>query len=167
MDTDEIFASYVTTFGEDHVHKVGIPHFTGRPGHHYFVRRRPTNQDLARMSHHSRNAEVVLIRINHTFIVNVGNPGVANAALFMPQHQDGIESFEWIAHTHPLEQESVYDRVAHGGTSADYEAIARAHTRWGQAETTVVVCQRGRVVTEVIIRPEPPMGRPNIHVVAP
>ena len=166
LDGDELFASYVARFGAERVHRVGIPHFTGHAGHHYFVGRRPTNVDLARMSQLSGNAEVVLIRINRTHIVNVGNPGIANAALFMPPRQDGIESFEWIAHTHPLEMESVYEDVAYGGTSKDYEAIATVHAAWGQVETTVVVCRRGRVVRAVTIRPDTP-EQPDIHVVRP
>lgn len=165
-DTDELFAVYVARFSAERVHRVGIPHFAGRPGHHYFVGRRPSNAELARMSQHSGNAEVALIRINRTHIVNVGNQGIANAALFVPPRQDGVESFEWIAHTHPLEMESEYEHVSHGGTRADFDALERIHRIWGQRATVVVVCRRGRVVSVVTIRPEPP-ERPDIHVVTP
>jgi hypothetical protein len=166
LTTDELFATYVARFGEERVHRAGIPHFAGRPGHHYFVGRRPTNVELARMSHHSGPAEVSLIRINRTFIVNVGNRGIPNAALFMPERVDGVESFEWIAHTHPLEMENAYHSVAHGGTREDREALERVHRRWGQIESTVVVCRAGRLVRAVPFRPDPP-ERPDIHVVEP
>lgn len=165
-DSDELYTIYALRFGVDHVHRVGIPHFAGRPGHHYFVGRRPSNVELARMSQHSGNAEVQLVRINQTHIVNVGNRGTANVALFVPPPQDGIESFEWIAHTHPLEMENVYESVAFGGTNEDFQGLGRVHRMWGQHESTVVVCRHGRVVRVVTIRPEPP-GRPNIHVVEP
>lgn len=146
--TDEIFSSYNTTY-QGRVHRQHHVPFGGAAGHIYFVRHRPTNQQLAKISQGSRNAEVASYRINDAFILTIGNTGVASGTLIVPAasaRSAGVEEVEWIAHTHPLEQESDYESVAQGATETDRTALRIMNGRWGQTSSVVVVCRRGRVV---------------------
>jgi len=139
------------------VHWVQHLPFGGRPGHHYVLRRHrraPTDAELARTSQQSHNAEVALTRVNDTYIVFVGNTHVATATLWIPRVQDGIESFRWLAHTHPLEQEDAGETVRHGPSPDDRRALSRVKDRWGQTESKVIVCRRGRVERVVPFGPE-------------
>jgi hypothetical protein len=156
----DIFESYVNNprVGQRLVQWQPRMPFAGRCGHYYFIRpcrRAPTNDDLARITRNSHNAEATLTRINDTYIVHIGNRGVATASLMIPSRQDGIEEFQWIAHTHPLEQEDAYQRIARGPTAADRETLRILSSRWGQTESLVIVCRRGRVETCVPFRVEP------------
>lgn len=123
----------------------------GQPGHIYILRRRnrPDNRALANITLRSANAEVTLSRINDTFLISIGNPQVATVTLFVPPQQEGIEDFEWIAHTHPLAQENVYQRVIRGPSEADRRALRLVHQRWGQTSSVVVVVDRnGNVASD-------------------
>lgn len=157
---EEIFAFYANDreVGPDRVHwQRSIP-FPGRPGHFYFLSRRPrppSHRDLARITAHSGHPEVVLMRINSTYVVSIGNRGVANATVRIPPRLDGIDSFTLLAHTHPLEMENKYEGVARGPTNADFTMIGILSNRWDQTDSTVVVCRGGHVERVVSYRPEP------------
>ena len=133
----------------------GVP-LAGTPGHLYFFRRRLAinSAELAMTSHRSGGVEACLMRMDGTPIIYIGSRGIATATVFVPPTDIGIESFEWVAHTHPLEMESAEEGIARGPTGADRRALERIHERWGQTESTVVVCRRGRVVEEVTFRIE-------------
>lgn len=154
---EEIFESYQTQFQQERVHRQESLPFRGRPGHYYFVNRRPTYEDLAQISFRSSHAEAALIKINDAYIVKIGNTGVANAAIRVPTQQDGIEDYQWIAHTHPLEQENHQQRVARGPTAADRIALREINSRgWDQTGSTVIICRGGRVVDTVTFHLSPP-----------
>jgi hypothetical protein len=55
LTVNDIFASYVSSYGDDHVHRQPGTPFRGTPGHHYFVGRRVSNQHLAQISFRSNN----------------------------------------------------------------------------------------------------------------
>ena len=160
LTVNDIFESYVILYGEDHVHQQVDTPFRGQPGHYYFVGRRVSNEHLAQISFRSRHAEAALIKMNDAYIVSIGNTGVATATIVVPAQaarQQGIEEYRWIAHTHPLEQESADQGVARGPTGADFEALEQLHHRgWGQNESVVIVCRGGRVIEVVPFRREPP-----------
>lgn len=166
LTLNEIYESYVSSYGDDHVHRQAGTPFRGLPGHHYFVCneqhvcRRVSNEHLAQISLRSRHAEAALIKMNDAYIVSIGNTGVATATIVVPAQaarQQGIEEYRWIAHTHPLEQESADQGVARGPTGADFEALEQLHHRgWGQNESVVIVCRGGRVIEVVPFRREPP-----------
>lgn len=120
--------------------------FASAPGHHHFVARAYRPRELAQITAHSGHAEVTLVRINRTHIISIGNRHFATATLIMPARSDIITSFEWIAHTHPLEQGNEEQSVSHGATEADRAALARVHERFGQTESKVIVCRGGRVL---------------------
>ncbi|MCP4433600.1 MAG: hypothetical protein GY806_21690, partial [Gammaproteobacteria bacterium] len=109
LTVNDIFESYVSRYGDDRVHRQAETPFRGHPGHHYFVGRRVRNEHLAQISFRSRHAEAALIKMNDAYIVSIGNTGVATAIIAVPAQaarQQGIEEYRWIAHTHPLDQES-------------------------------------------------------------
>lgn len=152
--TDEILEGLGNSpdIASGRVHAVAHVPFAGQAGHHYVLRghREPSDRDLARTSRQSHHSEVALTRINDTYILYVGNTHIAIATLWIPRLQEGIESFEWIAHTHPLEQEDALEGVARGPTPADRRALRQVHTRWGQESSRVVVCRAGSVVGEPV-----------------
>ena len=160
LTVNDIFESYVSSYGDDHVHRQAGTPFRGLPGHFYFVDRRVSNEHLAQISFRSRHAEAALIKMNDAYIVSIGNTGVATATIVVPAQvarQQGIEEYRWIAHTHPLEQESADQGVARGPTGADFEALEQLHRRgWGQSESVVIVCRGGRVIKVVLFTREPP-----------
>jgi len=130
------------------VHLVNHVPRSARPGHLYVlggVRRQPTFEQLARLSQHSRHAEAALYQINGVYLIQMGPAGVAVVTVFIPRRQDGIESARWIAHTHPLEQENWQQGIAHGPTDADRLALGAMNRSWGQSESTLLVCRRGRI----------------------
>ena len=132
LTVNVIFESYVSRYGDDHVHRQAGTPFRGHPGHHYFVDRRVSNEHLAQISFRSRHAEAALIKMNDAYIVSIGNTGVATATIVVPAQaarQQGIEEYRWIAHTHPLEQESADQGVARGPTGTDFEALEQLHRR--------------------------------------
>lgn len=154
---EDIFEGYVGVYGEDRIHWQRAIPFSGRVGHYYFFRRRRRRisfEDMARITRLSNNAEVTQIRINSAYIIHIGNVAVATATLTVPARQDGIEEYEWIAHTHPLEQENDYQMIARGPTPADRLALTIVSERWGQNESTVLVCRGGWVEREVTFRPD-------------
>lgn len=153
---EEIFESYVNAFGARRVHWQRRIPFSGQVGHYYFLRRRtPASfEEMARITRLSSNAEVTLTRINSAYIIHIGNPRIATAVLSVPYVQEGIEEFQWIAHTHPLEQENEYQMIARGPTDADRLALTIVAERWNQNESTVIVCQGGRVINTVVFRVE-------------
>ncbi len=124
--------------------------FAGTPGHLYVFRRRRriTSAHLAAITHRSGDVEVCLMRMDGIPMIYIGSRGMAVATVFVPPTDIGIESYEWVAHTHPLEMETPYEGVAHGATPADRRALETIHERWGQTESTVIVCRRGRVERE-------------------
>jgi hypothetical protein len=154
---DEIFEGYA-----NHPRYRGIVHwqqrvpFRGVPGHLYFLRRRrpPGDADLAGVSHRSQNAEAALMRINDVYTIKLGSAGIAHASLHVPPRQDGIEEFELLAHTHPLELENAYERIARGPSRGDWSALESLSSRWGQRQSAIIVCRRGRVVASVPFRVE-------------
>lgn len=153
--TSEIFDSYQGVYPGRVHHQQHVP-FGGAPGHIYFVHRRPTPQLLAQITHRSRNAEVACYRINDAFILSIGSSHVANVTLVLPpasERSNGIEEVEWIAHTHPLEQDTAYEGVALGAHNQDRRALERLHSTWGQTSSVVVVCRGGHVVRTVEFRP--------------
>lgn len=152
----ELFESFEAQF-PDRVHRRGSQApFSGTPGHHYFLPHSPASEQLAQITSRSRNAEASLVVINgHTRVVSIGNPGVATATLILPARSSAITSYEWIAHTHPLEQENAYQGVARGPTPADYAALNEVARRFGDSSSRVIVCRRGRVVDEVEFQSEP------------
>ncbi len=160
LTVNDIFESYVSRYGDDRVHRQADTPFRGHPGHHYFVGRRVRNEHLAQISFRSRHAEAALIKMNDAYIVSIGNTGVATAIIAVPAQaarQQGIEEYRWIAHTHPLDQESADQGVARGPTGADFEALEQLHRRgWGQSESVVVICRGGRVIEVVPFRRQPP-----------
>lgn len=127
----------------------GVP-FAGTPGHLYVfrTRRRITSANLAAITHRSGDVEVCLMRMDGVPMVYIGSRGIAVATVFVPPTGIGIDRFEWVAHTHPLEMESAEEGVARGATRADRDALEAIHSRWGQTESTVIVCRRGRVERE-------------------
>jgi hypothetical protein len=129
---------------------------TGTPLHLYFItgRRRITSAHLAATSQRSGNVEVCLMRMDGTAIVYIGGRGVAAATVFVPPADVGIERFEWVAHTHPQEMATREEGVSSGPTLADRAALEIIHDRWGQTQSTMIVCRRGRVVREVTFRIE-------------
>jgi len=161
LTVNEIFGSYVNRYGQDHVHEQSDIPFSGRPGHHYFVNRRVSNEHLAQITYRSRNAETALIRMNDAYIVSIGNIGVATAQISVPARHRDIDVYRWISHTHPLDQESRHQRIVRGPTRHDYIALDQIHRRgWGQNDSIVVVCRRGRVVRVVRFeRESPPISR--------
>ena len=134
----------------------------GTPGHLYFFRRARaiSSVDLAATSQSCGNVEVCLMRMDGTPILYVGSRGMAVATVFVPPTDAGIERFEWVAHTHPLEMATPEEGVAQGPTPADRTALETIHDRWGQTESTVVVCRGGRVVREVSFRIERDLRTP-------
>jgi len=72
----------------------------------------------------------------------------------VPPRDVGIERFEWLAHTHPLEMASDHASVSRGATAQDRIALERIHEVWGQTRSTVVVCRGGRVEQLVDFRIE-------------
>ena len=160
LTVNDIFESYLSSYGEDRVHRQARTPFRGYPGHHYFVGRRVSNEHLARISFRSQHAEAALVKMNDAYIVSIGNTGVATALIVVPPQaarQQGIEEYRWIAHTHPLDQESADQGVARGPTGVDYEALEQLHRRgWGQSESVVIVCRGGRVIEVIPFRREPP-----------
>ena len=132
--------------------------FAGRPGIYYFLagRDQPLSpEEMAAITRLSHYPEVVLLRLNTTYVVYIGNRGVANASFFIPIRQQGMSEFRWISHTHPLEQESTEQGIARGPTNQDFETLKRLKRMWGQQESTVIVCRRGRVEEVVEFQPEP------------
>jgi len=154
---EQVFESYVNAIGVSRVHWQRRVPFSGQVGHYYFFRRRRTPisfEDMARITRLSGNAEVVLTRINSVFIIYIGNRSIATATLTVPVPQEGIEEFQWIAHTHPLERESEYESVPRGADDADRRALRIVAQRWHQNESTVIVCRDGRVIAAVPFRAE-------------
>ena len=160
LTVNDIFESYLSSYGDDRVHRQADSPFRGHPGHFYFVGRRVSNEHLAQISFRSHHAEAALIKMNDAYIVSIGNTGVATATIVVPAQaarQRGIEEYRWIVHTHPLEQESADQGVARGPTGADFEALEQLQRRgWGQSESVVIVCRGGRVIDVVPFRREPP-----------
>jgi hypothetical protein len=153
---EELFASFQAQFPRRVHRRTARTPFAGSPGHHYFVPRRLSSAVLAQTTLRSRHAEVSMVGINgHTHVVSIGNPGVATAMLIVPARSSDITSFEWIAHTHPLEQENEYQGVARGPTPADFTALNEVASRFGNASSVVIVCRGGRVVDEVEFHAEP------------
>jgi hypothetical protein len=169
---EEIFEAYVGTLadGVNIIHwQTGVP-FVGQFGHHYFLRHRHRalrSIELAKISAHSGNAEAALCRVNNTYIVTIGAHREAVATMQIPSRQEGIEEFEWIAHTHPLEQENREIRVPRGSSRQDYDALGRAFHLWGQSESVVIVCRGGRVVEEVLFRFVPEVDTRPGHLWTP
>jgi hypothetical protein len=95
----------------------GVP-FAGTPGHLYLFRRRReiSFADLAAIAQSCGNVEVCLMRMDGIPMIYVGSRSMAIATVFVPPRDIGIESFEWVAHTHPLEMETPEEGVAHGPT---------------------------------------------------
>jgi hypothetical protein len=165
---EELFASFQAQFPRRVHRRTTRTPFAGSPGHHYFVPRRLTSAVLAQTTLRSRNAEVSMVAINgHTHVVSVGNPGVATATLIVPARSSDIASFEWIAHTHPLEQENQYQGVARGPTDADFRALNEVASRFGSAGSVVIVCRGGRVVNEVEFHSEPQVRSPSGRIWTP
>jgi hypothetical protein len=133
------------------VHWVSGMPFAGTPGHLYFFRQRRSvsSANLAAISHRSGDVEVCLMRMDGIPIIYIGSRGIAVATVFVPPTDIGIDTYEWVAHTHPLEMETPYEGVAEGPTRADRQALETIHERWGQTQSTVVVCRGGRVEREV------------------
>lgn len=140
----------------DRVHLVRSVPFSGRSGHMYFYARRgPVSPVmLARITQQSGNAEVCLMRMDSTRVIYIGVRGFAVANVFVPPRDVGIERFEWLAHTHPLEMASDHASVSRGATAQDRIALERIHEVWGQTRSTVVVCRGGRVEQLVDFRIE-------------
>jgi len=164
--TNEILADCAATYGQDRGHRVGGLSFVGQPGHYYFVPRALSNPELARLTCRSGHAEVTLTRVNDAHIIHIGNRGVATGTFSIPERRDGIELFQWIPHTHPLEQENEYQMIAHGPTQQDRAALRLLFQQWRQTESTVVVCRGGRVAKVAPFQLEPgdiplrSLGRP-------
>lgn len=153
----ELFESFEAQFPGRVHRRASQTAFAGRPGHHYFLPARPSAEQLAGTTSRSRGAEASLVLINgHTHVVSIGNPGVATATLIVPARSAAITSYQWIAHTHPLEQENAYQGVARGPTPADYAALNEVSRRFGPAASTVILCRGGSVVEEVEFRSEAP-----------
>ncbi|VAW63163.1 hypothetical protein MNBD_GAMMA11-783 [hydrothermal vent metagenome] len=158
LTVDEIFESYVHRYSQGCVHRQSNTPFAGRPGHHYFVNGRVSNEHLAQITSRSSDAEAVLIKMNDACIVSIGNTGVATAQITVPPQDQGIEEYRWIAHTHPLEQENRYQGVARGPTTHDYAALNQLDARgWRQNESLVIVCRSARVVDVVRFESESPL----------
>ena len=141
--TDEIVAAYRLRYD---VHVVGSVLFHGVSGHFYVVPREPTNPQLARLTPRCGNAEVSLTQLDSTYMIRVGDAGIARMALIVPQPGGSIDHFRWIAHTHPVDRRSRYYTVSRGATDEDREALARVFALWGQTQSRVVACAGGRVV---------------------
>ncbi|AKJ31912.1 hypothetical protein [Caldimonas brevitalea] len=133
------------------IHWATRPVFAGLHGHLYLFRQRRaiTDAQLAATTHRSGDVEVCLMRMDGIPMIYVSHGGVAAATVFVPDRESGIERFEWVAHTHPLEMGTAQERIAQGATAADRTALERIHERWGQTRSTIVVCRAGRVVRAV------------------
>ncbi|MDX1980916.1 MAG: hypothetical protein SFV51_11645 [Bryobacteraceae bacterium] len=155
-NTEEIFAMYQGLLGAGRVHWAEPLPFTGRPGHHYFVRdadRRRFRQPARRASIMARisartGAEAGLMRINQTYIVFVGSRAAATIqpTFLARDTESGIEAFEWIAHTHPLQLRDRYQDIAHGATESDRRVLAAVYACWGQDRSEVIVTRGTHVV---------------------
>jgi hypothetical protein len=137
------------------VHQVSSVPFRGAPGHHYFLphryRPRADFRELSQITDRSDDAEVSLVRFNGVHIVSVGNRNHGSATLIMPPRgTEGVEDFEWIAHTHPRDQENDQQRILQGASEEDRRALDQVFRAWGQTESTVVVCRGPR--TERVVR---------------
>lgn len=146
-----ILDSYRGPNGSVRVHRARRMIFAGRPGHLYLMPRRPTDAQMARISNTSGKVETALIRINDAFFVKIGNRGVAQVHIFVPQRDDesvdmAITEFEWINHTHPLDMANDHQMIARGATEADRRTLELANRRFGQARSYVILCRNGRVV---------------------
>ena len=158
LSVNDIFESYIARYGQDHVHQQPRTPFSGRAGHHYFVNRRVSNEHLARITSLSGNAEATLLRMNDAYIVSIGNTGVATATIAVPPRNQGIDIYLWIAHTHPLEQEDRYQRIARGPTDSDHIALSQINRRgWEQNESLIIVCRGGRIVEIVNFERDRPL----------
>jgi hypothetical protein len=138
------------------IHWAAGTRFAGVPGHLYVYRhaRHIEPRHLAAISHASGDVEVCLMRFDGIPVIYVGARAMAVATVFVPDRSSGLETFEWVAHTHPLEMESAAEGVARGATPADRRALETIHDRWGQTESTVIVCRAGRVLRVVPFRIE-------------
>jgi len=139
----------------------GVP-FAGVSGHLYIFRRRRSisSAELAAITHRSGDIEVCLMRMDGFPLIYIGSRAMAVATVFVPPVDVGIETYEWVAHTHPLEMETPYEGVALGPTRADRQALETIHERWGQTESTVIICRGGRVDREVTFGIERDMRTP-------
>lgn len=140
----------------DRVHLVRALPFSGQSGHLYFsaLPGAISPAMLARITQQSGNAEVCLMRMDDTRVMYIGVRGFAVANVFVPPRDMGIERFEWLAHTHPLEMSNDHARVSEGPTAEDRIALERIHEIWGQTQSTVVVCRGGQVERLVEFRIE-------------
>lgn len=132
--------------------------FAGQTGHYYFLRDCTTPisfDEMAQMTRLSGNAEVSQMRVNDAYFIYVANRGIAAGTIWLPLREEGIEEVEWIAHTHPREQENDQERIIEGPTRSDMRTIDLLASRWNQTESTIVNCRGGRVVRTVVFRPEP------------
>lgn len=150
LTAEELFEGYQNSdrVGPNRVHWQDRVPFSGHSGHYYFLRGLTsdvTPAHLAAITSMSGNAEVTLFRINRTYIIYVGNRGIASATFFTPRRQPGITSFRWLYHTHPQEMESAYDRAISNASDDDRAALERFYRTWGQSKSHVVVCRGGEV----------------------
>lgn len=139
------------------VHWASNVPFSGSPGHLYIFREQDRSiswADLAAITNRSGNIEVCLMRMDGIPMIYIGSRRIAIATVFVPPVDIGIESYEWVAHTHPLEMESSEEGVARGPTPEDRRALVMIHERWGQTESTVIICRGGSVERAVRFRIE-------------
>lgn len=149
LTADELYISMRHSMS-GRVHRQARVPFSGLPSHHYFVDHRVSNEHLAQITHQSHNAEVALVRINDAFVVTIGSPYMAGGTVIVPQRNQGITTYCWIAHTHPLEQASRYDRVIGGPTIDDRTVLDTIYSRgFGQFESVIINCRAGSVVRVV------------------
>jgi hypothetical protein len=168
---EQLFDFYAVSphAGRNRVHWQRHVPFAGQPGHYYFFAGldRPLSAvHMAGITRRSHYPEVVLLLLNTTYVVYIGNRGVANAVFFIPPRSPDMSVFRWISHTHPLEMESSEQGIARGPTNQDFDTLKRLHRTWGQEESTVIVCRRGHVEREVLFHPEPEPVDP-FHVWTP
>lgn len=128
--------------------------FHGMPGHYYVVPRAPTDTQMAQITQRCGNAEVTYMRINDAHLLYVGARGFATATFLIPSRGEGIEEFHWVVHTHPLDQANQDQAIAEGPTNRDFEALDQVNRSWGQSESRVIVCRRGRIIRVVSFRVE-------------
>jgi hypothetical protein len=151
---EQIMQFYVTASGHP-VTQTNPASISGSPGHYYALTGAATDQQLIRATYAGSPPprEIVLLRVNDLYLVYVGGPGSANVH-FPPQQlpppgNGQIEQFQWVAHTHPLDNRSRDASMAEGPTQADYNALCTAFQRFRQTESRVIVCQSGHLVAVV------------------
>lgn len=144
----------------------------GRPGHYYWVPGEPSDEEMARTSALSGNAEAALLKINDAFFIKIGNRGVAIMDIPNPPREQesddqAILDYRLINHTHPLEQETDENRVPRGPSQKDWEALEALSQNWGQTSSYIIICRGGRVVETRDFEVQPQAIAPDGRIWSP